>query len=101
MLLVTYQKENGCIIKRKRKTMLPYKVGQETSMGWKVLNIEYEYDNKYYQEYEYNMLIYKRKQKCILKQQKAEIFKQHLKAFMYYFIAVAVVNGLKFILGIR
>lgn len=97
---VTYQKRDGTIIQRIRNTMLPYKIGQETSMGWKVLNIEYEYNNKYYPEYEYNMLIHKRKQKCILKQQKTEIFIQHLKAFMYYFIAVAIVNGLKYILGL-
>lgn len=97
---ITYRKRDGNIIQRYRNTMLPYKIGEETSMGWKVLNIEYEYKNKYYSEYQYNMLINKKKQRCILKKQKTEELMQHLKAFMYYFIAVAIVNGLKYILGI-
>lgn len=100
MIQVTYQKNDGTIIQRYRKTELPYKIGEETSMGWIVLNIEYEYKNNYYPEYEYNMLINKKKQKYILKKQKTEELMQHLKAFMYYFIAVAIVNGLKYILGI-
>ena len=49
--------------------MLPYKIGDITSMGWKVLNVEYEYNNKYYPEYKYNMIMYKNKQRYIKKQQ--------------------------------
>ena len=66
---ITYQKRNGCIIQRFRNTMLPYNNGDETSMGWKVLNIEYEYNGKYYPEYQYNMLIQKSKQRFIIKKQ--------------------------------
>ncbi len=100
MMQITYQKKDGSIIQRIRNTMLPYKIGEETSMGWKVLNIEYEYNNKYYPEYEYNMLINKRRKKHIKKLQQADIFKQHLKAFMYYFIAAIIINYLKTLLGI-
>ena len=56
---ITYQKKNGCIIQKLRKTMLPYKIGDSTSMGWKVINIEFEYNNKFYSSYDYNMLIRK------------------------------------------
>ena len=59
MIQITYQKRNGNILYRLRKTMLPYRIGDITSMGWKVLNIEYEYKNKYYSYYEYNKLIHK------------------------------------------
>ena len=101
MLLVTYQKENGCIIKRKRKTMLPYKIGERTSMGWTVLKIEYQFKDKYYPEYKYHMLVHKHKQLYIKKKQLLELCRLEIRTLVYYFIAVAVVNGLKFILGIR
>lgn len=65
MLQVTYQKRNGVVFKRLRDTTPPYRVGEETSMGWKVLNIEYEYNNKLYPSYEYYRLIEKHKQKII------------------------------------
>lgn len=65
MLQVTYQKRNGVVFKRLRDTTPPYRVGEETSMGWKVLNIEYKYNNKFYPSYEYYKLIEKNKQKII------------------------------------
>ena len=98
---ITYQKRDGNIIQRYRNTMLPYKIGDETSMGWKVLNIEYEYNNKYYPEYKYHMLVHKHKQLYIKKKQLLELCRLEIRTLVYYFIAVAVVNGLKFILGIR
>lgn len=101
MLLVTYQKENGCIIQRQRKTMLPYKIGERTSMGWIVLNIEYQYKDKYYPEYKYHMLIQKDKQLNIKKRQMIELCTFQMRTLVYYFIAIVVVNLLKFILGIR
>lgn len=97
---ITYQKRDGNIIQRYRNTMLPYKIGQETSMGWKVLNIEYEYNNQYYPEYKYHMLINENKQRCLKKQQTKELFKREFKTIMYYFIAIGILNCLKFILGI-
>lgn len=97
---ITYQKRNGSIIKKYRNTMLPYNIGDETSMGWKVLNIEYEYNNNYYPEYEYNIIINKRKQSYLKKRQQADAFKKEFKTFIYYFIAIAIVNLLKSILGL-
>lgn len=47
-MLITYQKRNGEIFNRIRNTYCPYRVGDTTSMGWKVLDIKYNYKNKYY-----------------------------------------------------
>ena len=87
---ITYQKNDGTIIQRYRNTPLSYKIGENTSMNWKVLNIEYEY----------NKLIYKNKQKCIKKMQRKELYISHLRNLMYYCAAVVLVNLLKYILGI-
>ena len=84
MIQVTYQKRDGNIIHRPRNTILPYKVGDTTSMGWKVLNIEYEYKNKYYPEYEYNVLIAKNRKK-LLKLEKLKI-KYSMNLRPYYII---------------
>ena len=97
---ITYQKNDGTIIQRYRKTMPPYKIGDETSMRWKVLNIEYEYKNNYYPENEYNVLINKKKQSYLKKKQSMDLFKKEFKTFMYYFIAIMIINLLKSILGI-
>ena len=80
--------------------MLPYKIGDTTSMGWKVLNIEYEYKDKYYTEYEYNKLIHKNSLKSSKKRASKEAYKEELKKIMYYIIAVLIINFIKKILGI-
>lgn len=101
MLLVTYQKRDGGIIQRQRKTMIPYKVGDSTSMGWTVLSIEYEYKDRYYPEYKYHMLIQKSKQRHIKKRQLIEMCTFEMRTLVYYFITLVAINLLKFILGIR
>ena len=100
MVQVTYQKNNGCIFKRQRNTTLPYKIGDTTSMGWKVLNIEYEYNNKFYSEYNYNKLLNKDKQTSITKKQTIELITREFKTFLYYFIAGLLINLLKMLIGI-
>lgn len=97
---ITYQKSNGCIIQRQRNTALPYKIGDTTSMGWKVLNIEYEYNNKFYPEYKYNILIHKYKQSSIKKKHILELITREFKTFIYYFIALILLNLLKMLIGI-
>ena len=69
-------------------------------MGWKVLNIEYEYKNKFYSKYEYETLIKKEKQTSIKKQQTIESVSKKLKAFICYFVAAIIVSFLKTLLGI-
>lgn len=94
---ITYQKKDGCIIQRLRNTMLPYKVGETTSMGWKVLSIEYEYKNKYYSAYNYNKIINKEKQVFLKRKHIAELIVRKLGALLYYLFILIL---LKFILGI-
>ena len=46
--MITYQKTNGDILLRPRKTLYGMRVGDVTGMGWKVLNIHYNYEGNYY-----------------------------------------------------
>ena len=79
---------------------LPYKIGDTTSMGWKVLNIEYEYKDNYYTELEYNKLIHESKEKLLKHTHTKEQYLEDIKKIMYYFIAAIIINFLKKILGI-
>lgn len=71
--MITYQKANGDILLRPRKTIYNMKIGDTTSMGWKVLNIHYLYEGNYYTYLDYckavrGQLIHKKKRdKKILK----------------------------------
>ena len=96
---ITYQKNDGCVFQRYRNTILPYKIGETTSMGWKVLNIKYEYNNKYYSENEFNKLIQKSKNNFLKKRQNQKQAIEELKKFMYYFGAMLIINFLKMLLG--
>lgn len=52
--VITFQKENGDIIMRPRFSTYGLKIGDETSMGWKVLDIHYQYyDGNYYHKDDY------------------------------------------------
>jgi hypothetical protein len=92
VLQVTYQKRNGVIFKRLRDTTPPYRVGEETSMGWKVLNIEYEYNNKFYPGYEYYKLIDKHKQKIIKRIQLKRKCKKVLISLLNSLIGFIIIN---------
>lgn len=46
--MITYQKNNGDIFFRARNSLLGLSIGDETSMGWKVLDIHYLYEGNYY-----------------------------------------------------
>lgn len=54
MIEMTYEKANGQIIRRIRNTYPDYKIGDRTSMGWKVVDIRYLYKKKYYHKCEYD-----------------------------------------------
>lgn len=92
MLQVTYQKRNGIVFKRLRDTTPPYRVGEETSMGWKVLNIEYEYNNNFYPSYEYYKLIEKNKQKIIKRIQLKKKCKKVLITLLNSLIGFIIIN---------
>lgn len=91
---ITYQKRDGSTIQKYRNTMLPYKIGETTSIGWKVLNIEYEYKNKYYPEHEFYLLIHKNKQRYILRKQTIELCVNEFKKLLYCILAVLIVKVL-------
>lgn len=56
MFRITYQKRNGEVFYRIRQTIPNCGIGKKTSMGWKVLNAEQKYKNKYYSISESNKL---------------------------------------------
>ena len=51
--IVTYRKQNGELIYRGRVSLPEYGIGEETSMGWKIVDIHYEYNGNYlhYEDY--------------------------------------------------
>lgn len=52
--VITFQKKNGDIIMRPRLDKFGLKIGDVTSMGWKVIDIHYQYeDGNYYHELDY------------------------------------------------
>ncbi len=100
MMQITYQKRDGTLMKRTRNTMLPYNVGDTTSMGWKVISIEYEYKNKYYPEYEYRNLIYQSKKKLIRRRQIEERIMEKTKSLLYNFIMILILYYIKIRIGL-
>jgi len=53
--VITFQKRNGDIIMRPRMDSFGLHIGDTTSMGWKVLDIHYQfYDGNYYHEDDYD-----------------------------------------------
>ncbi len=95
---ITYQKRDGCVMERFRSTIPPYKIGDSTSMGWKVLNIEYEYNGNYYSEYDYNKLIQKAKETSIKRKHLREKIVKELKTLLYYFIVIIIYNLIKILI---
>ena len=87
-------------MQRFRDTVLPYRIGDNTSMGWKVLNIEYEYKDEYYSEHDYYRLIQKNKEQIIKKNQIINKLKIELKSFIYSFIVVIIIYSLITLLNI-
>lgn len=66
--VITFQKNNGDIIMRPRFGTYGLNIGDETSMGWKVLDIHYQfYDGNYYhkEDYERKIQEYNRKKEPI------------------------------------
>lgn len=55
--IIIYQKSNGIIFVRTYNQDHGKKTGDETSMGWKVLNVLYECDGNYYQYHKYIRII--------------------------------------------
>lgn len=46
--IVTYQKSNGEVFIRPYDYTTSKQIGEETSMGWKILDIHYKYKDNFY-----------------------------------------------------
>lgn len=97
---ITYQRRDGSILEKFRSSALPYKIGETTSMGWKVLNIEYEYKDKYYSTYDYYNLLNKEKQKYLKRKKIKQVFVSNYKPLLNYFVIVIINNIVTKMLGI-
>ena len=61
MYQITYKKRNGEIFNRIRSTLPTQLIGQETSMGWQILDIKYGFNNNFYSFSDYKQKLNKRK----------------------------------------
>lgn len=77
MVQITYQKRNGDLINRIRKTYPSFRVGDTTSMGWKVIEILYRFNGKYYSYSEYCKLVDKESKRDTARRN----FKRNVKNF--------------------
>lgn len=99
MILVTYQKRNGEILQRKRKTYTSDVIGDTTSMGWKVLDIKYSYNGKYYSLSEYNSKLakaQKRTKRYIQIKQKFLLIYKHLAYSLLLIILLRLLENVAF-----
>ena len=94
MMQITYQKKDGSILQRYRKTTPSYKIGETTSMGWKLLNIEYKYKDQYYTEEKYNILRQREMKKFIQKERAKALFSKEMRIFIHYLIALIILRSL-------
>ena len=77
--IIIYQKNDGIIFVRTYKYDYGRKVGDETSMGWQILNVLYEYEGNYYQHDKYMQII----RKNIEKQSNKKKIRKAIKKVVY------------------
>lgn len=85
MIQIWYQKRNGEVFQRIRSTPIEHRVGEYTSMGWKVLAIKYLYGKRFYSKDEYDYLIdkhYKRHKRIFKLKKKLSYLYRNL---IYFF----------------
>lgn len=61
MYQITYKKRNGEVFYRIRDSLPTQTIGEETSMGWIILDIKYLINNKFYSFSEYKQIMKKYK----------------------------------------
>lgn len=57
--IIIYQKDDGTKFIRAYSYDYGRKIGDKTAMGWKVLNVLYEYEGNYYQHNKYMRIVRK------------------------------------------
>lgn len=90
MIRMTYEKKNGDIITRTIGTYSPYKIGDTNSYGWKVTDISYLYNKKWYSKSEYDRIIDKRLYKSRLRIKVEKAFRE-LYSRMSHIIVLLVI----------
>ena len=60
MIKIIYKKSNGDIIERVRNTLPTHSIGEYTSMGWLILDIQYFIGNDYYDYSTYKKILNKK-----------------------------------------
>ena len=63
MYKVIYQKSNGVVFERIRNSIPEYGIGHKTSMGWKILDVLYNFNGQYYCLHDYKALLNKERKK--------------------------------------
>ena len=86
--IITYQKSNGDIFIRPYDYNLSRKVGDETSMGWKIIDIHYKHNDNYYC-YEDIMRIFREELEAEIKDNKKKEKEKKLIKFL-----IEKLNGL-------
>lgn len=92
MIRVTYQKKNGELVERYSTVSAPYKIGETNGFGWKVINKEYSYKNKYYTMREYDKLLlrWNKREKFIRESKKT--FKKSVKLAEYTLLIILIIK---------
>lgn len=92
MIRVTYQKKNGELVERYSTVSVPYKIGETNGFGWKVINKEYSYKNKYYSSFEHDKILMKfyKRDKFIRKFKKT--FKISFKLAEYTLLTILIIK---------
>lgn len=101
MILTTFQKGNGQIIQRVRNTYPSYRIGDRTSMGWKVLDMKFKYKGKYYSRTEYDDMVTKSlkrsRRNTMIKNKLYSIYKE----LVYSIILLLFINFFKISLSVN
>lgn len=77
MYQITYKKKNGEVFYRIRDSLPTQTIGEETSMGWLILDVKYLFNSKYYSFIEYKKLLNKRRKYNHIIRQTNQFMKQY------------------------
>ena len=92
MIRVTYQKKNGELVERYVTVYSPYSIGDTNGFGWKVVNKEYSYKNKYYSSFEHDKLLMKFYKRDKFIREFKKTFKKSVKLAEYTLLAILIIK---------
>lgn len=81
MYKITYQKRNGVIFDRIRSTLPSEYIGETTSMGWTILNIQYGLNGKFYNPSDYYIELRKYKKRNKISRDIRKFVKRYATTF--------------------